>query len=235
MLTYAIDNPAPATIVLISGDRDFVYAVSVLCLRRYRVVLVAPNSAHASLKSQASSVLDWETDIMRRTNPRTQTLDASHVAQDDALHRSPRRPMLSLGGPLPQPSPRSARRSSFRGGVFLPPGTPLDASGGSGAGSGIQGGRHVRNPSIVTTDETFLPERAVSAHRRACSAGVADVTTDVNEGAVEDAVVGPAIPDIVEIIQDLEESSRKTPPPAERVRTSHLLVRYLSHSRVLAR
>ncbi|KAI0371739.1 DUF537-domain-containing protein, partial [Pilatotrama ljubarskyi] len=59
MLTYAIDNPAPATIVLISGDRDFVYAVSVLRLRRYRVVVVAPYTAHASLKSQASAVLDW--------------------------------------------------------------------------------------------------------------------------------------------------------------------------------
>ncbi|PCH38370.1 DUF537-domain-containing protein [Wolfiporia cocos MD-104 SS10] len=67
MLTYAIDTPAPATIVVISGDRDFVYAVSVLRLRRYRVVLVIPTSAHASLRSQASNILDWERDILGRT------------------------------------------------------------------------------------------------------------------------------------------------------------------------
>ncbi|OSX64966.1 hypothetical protein POSPLADRAFT_1123146, partial [Postia placenta MAD-698-R-SB12] len=64
MLTYAIDKPAPATLIVISGDRDFVYAVSVLRWRRYRVVLVAPNSAHASLRSQASAILDWEADVL---------------------------------------------------------------------------------------------------------------------------------------------------------------------------
>ncbi|KAL6309112.1 NYN domain-containing protein [Sparassis latifolia] len=59
MLTYAIDNSAPATIILISGDRDFVYAVSVLGLRRYRVILLSPVAAHVSLKAQAAEVFDW--------------------------------------------------------------------------------------------------------------------------------------------------------------------------------
>ncbi|KAH9951356.1 NYN domain-containing protein [Amylocystis lapponica] len=64
MLTYAIDTPAPATIILISGDRDFVYAVSVLRFRRYRVVLLAPGKTHASLKAQASEVLHWDVDVL---------------------------------------------------------------------------------------------------------------------------------------------------------------------------
>jgi len=64
MLAYAIDNPAPSTIILLSGDRDFAYAVSILRLRRYRVVIVSLAGAHTSLKSQASTYLDWTTDIV---------------------------------------------------------------------------------------------------------------------------------------------------------------------------
>ncbi|KAG9006731.1 hypothetical protein FRB94_013855 [Tulasnella sp. JGI-2019a] len=64
MLAFALDNPAPAVIMLISGDRDFVYAVSVLRHRRYTVVVVIPpHGAHITLKSQANVVLDWKYDI----------------------------------------------------------------------------------------------------------------------------------------------------------------------------
>ena len=64
MLAYAIDNPAPSTIILLSGDRDFAYAVSILRLRRYRVVIISLPGAHISLKSQASTYLDWTTDVV---------------------------------------------------------------------------------------------------------------------------------------------------------------------------
>ncbi|KAF4576796.1 hypothetical protein EYR36_000609 [Pleurotus pulmonarius] len=66
MLTYAIDRPAPATIILISGDRDFAYAASVLRLRRYSVVVASLTNpgAHPSLKAQANTTLDWNADIM---------------------------------------------------------------------------------------------------------------------------------------------------------------------------
>ena len=65
MLAYAIDNTAPSTIVLISGDRDFAYALSVLRLRRYRVILITLPSAHASLVSQATLHFDWALDVLR--------------------------------------------------------------------------------------------------------------------------------------------------------------------------
>jgi hypothetical protein len=53
MLTFAIDNPPPATVVLISGDKDFVYALSTLRNRRFNIVLVVPNEgASILLKSQ---------------------------------------------------------------------------------------------------------------------------------------------------------------------------------------
>lgn len=46
MLAHALDNPAPSTIVLITGDRDFAYVFSVLKLRRYRTILVTLPNAH---------------------------------------------------------------------------------------------------------------------------------------------------------------------------------------------
>ncbi|RDB24035.1 hypothetical protein Hypma_008810 [Hypsizygus marmoreus] len=64
MLAHAIDHPAPSTIILISGDRDFAYAVSILRLRRYRVVVVSLPGVHASLKAQASSFLDWNAEVL---------------------------------------------------------------------------------------------------------------------------------------------------------------------------
>ena len=69
MLAYAIDNPAPSTIVLISGDRDFAYALSILRLRRYQVVLITLPTAHPSLTSQASVRFDWLNDILEVQKP----------------------------------------------------------------------------------------------------------------------------------------------------------------------
>ncbi|KAH9946317.1 NYN domain-containing protein [Epithele typhae] len=64
MMAYAIDTPAPTTIFLITGDRDFVYAVSVLALRQYRIVLLAPRSTPGCLKSQAEFVYNWPHDVL---------------------------------------------------------------------------------------------------------------------------------------------------------------------------
>ncbi|KAF9466395.1 NYN domain-containing protein [Collybia nuda] len=64
MITHIIDNPAPATLVLISGDRDYAYAVSTLRLRRYRVVVICPPRTHISLTTQASVHLDWDSEVL---------------------------------------------------------------------------------------------------------------------------------------------------------------------------
>jgi hypothetical protein len=64
MLAFAIDHPSPATVILISGDRDYVYALSVLRLIRYRIIVLAPRSAHSSLLAQASVHVDWQRDIL---------------------------------------------------------------------------------------------------------------------------------------------------------------------------
>ena len=69
MLAHAIDHPAPSTIVLISGDRDFAYALSILSLRGYRVILITLSNAHPSLTEQASLSFDWASDILEPSDP----------------------------------------------------------------------------------------------------------------------------------------------------------------------
>lgn len=65
MLTFAIDNRAPATIIIITGDRDFSYAASILRLRGYEVVVVLPStSSHVSLRMQASILFEWQRDVL---------------------------------------------------------------------------------------------------------------------------------------------------------------------------
>lgn len=120
MLAYAIDTPAPATLVLISGDRDFVYAVSVLRWRQYRVVLVAPDSAHCSLRSQASTTLDWEYDILGKTRAvgRRGSDAVADIAPALIPNESYHRRARSSTGPTPTPSTDSHqhdRRQSPRG------------------------------------------------------------------------------------------------------------------------
>jgi hypothetical protein len=66
MIAFAVDNPSPATIILIAGDRDYAYAVSTLRLRQYNVVLIVPPAPNIpqSLESQASVVVDWNFAIL---------------------------------------------------------------------------------------------------------------------------------------------------------------------------
>lgn len=67
MLAFALDHPTLTTFFLITGDRDYAYAVSTLKLRKYQVILVVPSSPHTSpsLESQASLVIDWATAVLR--------------------------------------------------------------------------------------------------------------------------------------------------------------------------
>lgn len=62
ILAWAIDNPAPATACLASGDRDFAYCLSTLRNRGYTVALIAPTSVHGALRAQADFTFEW-TDI----------------------------------------------------------------------------------------------------------------------------------------------------------------------------
>ncbi|KAF9533389.1 NYN domain-containing protein [Crepidotus variabilis] len=78
MLAFAIDNPAPCTIVVISGDRDYAYALSVLKLRCYRMVLVTLPNAHTTLTAQASLCFDWSASVVNAS-----------VTPNNAVHPGP--------------------------------------------------------------------------------------------------------------------------------------------------
>ncbi|KAH7889775.1 NYN domain-containing protein [Phlebopus sp. FC_14] len=66
LLAFAVDNPPPATVILITGDRDYAYAMATLRLRKYKVVLIVPQSphVHVCLESQASVLIDWTSNFM---------------------------------------------------------------------------------------------------------------------------------------------------------------------------
>ncbi|WJX79914.1 hypothetical protein P8452_62986 [Trifolium repens] len=59
MLLWAVDNPAPANYLLISGDRDFSNALHQLRMRRYNVLLAQPFCASAPLTAAAKFVWSW--------------------------------------------------------------------------------------------------------------------------------------------------------------------------------
>lgn len=61
MLFWAVDNPAPANYLLISGDRDFSYALHQLRMRRYNILLAQPEKASVPLVAAAKSVWLWTT------------------------------------------------------------------------------------------------------------------------------------------------------------------------------
>ncbi|KAK1278337.1 hypothetical protein QJS04_geneDACA015807 [Acorus gramineus] len=59
MLFWAVDNPAPANYLLISGDRDFSNALHQLRMRRYNILLAQPACVSQALVAAAKNVWLW--------------------------------------------------------------------------------------------------------------------------------------------------------------------------------
>ena len=69
-MAFIKDNSPPATIILISGDRDFAYLLSTIRWRKYNVVLISNSfMTHESLTAQASASYDWQSDILKARPP----------------------------------------------------------------------------------------------------------------------------------------------------------------------
>ncbi|KZP20059.1 hypothetical protein FIBSPDRAFT_1045125 [Athelia psychrophila] len=62
MLVYAMDHPAPATLIVISDDNLLIYACSILRMRKYRVVVVSSHAGHL-MRRRASAFIHW-TELM---------------------------------------------------------------------------------------------------------------------------------------------------------------------------
>lgn len=65
IMAFALDVPPPARIVLLSGDRDFAYPLSLIRGRGYQVVLIVPPiGAVPILKASANHVARWRQDVL---------------------------------------------------------------------------------------------------------------------------------------------------------------------------
>lgn len=68
MMAFALDFPAPARLVLISGDGDLAYNLATLHGRGYQVILVVPSLASSAtiLRKSADVVLRFREDVLYR-------------------------------------------------------------------------------------------------------------------------------------------------------------------------
>lgn len=64
MIFHAWDSSFPFIFAVITADRDLAYALAMLRMKSYRVVLLSPAGAHTDLTSQASVHLDWSRTIL---------------------------------------------------------------------------------------------------------------------------------------------------------------------------
>ena len=80
IMAFIKDNPPPATVILISGDRDFAYLLSTVRWRKYNVVLISNSfMTHESLTAQASVVYDWKSDVLKTRPPPKPPLPGSQA------------------------------------------------------------------------------------------------------------------------------------------------------------
>lgn len=77
MMLWAMDNQAPANIMLISGDRDYSYALHQLGMRRYNILLARPDKASEPLIAAARKFWLW-TSIANVDLP-NRSIDAGRV------------------------------------------------------------------------------------------------------------------------------------------------------------
>ncbi|XP_071691740.1 uncharacterized protein [Rutidosis leptorrhynchoides] len=88
MFLFALDNPPPSSIMLISGDVDFSHALHVLGQRGYTVILVIPSGVGVSsaLSNAGSYVWDWFS-VVRGEGfvpaPRSQISENSDTKNDE--------------------------------------------------------------------------------------------------------------------------------------------------------
>ncbi|OCH95311.1 DUF537-domain-containing protein [Obba rivulosa] len=219
MLTFAMDTPAPATIIIISGDRDFVYAVSVLRMRRYRVVLIAPRASHTSLKCLASTVLEWERHVLP-----TSSVDSAGSAVPEVPGESRRRARSSTTSTCSAPlaEPRTPRRPSFRSahasarnacGEARP--TSHEAGGISSVGLSVQDDAvEEGRPLVASRSRSRSSARVQTVH---------DLGNDVSALSFED---NEHIPDIHEMMQIMRE--RPLSSDASRNQNSRLSSPYIN-------
>ena len=93
LFTFALDNPAPSTIILITNADLSTYPISALRNRRFRIILVSQHPlAFQGLAAQASELVEWSHFLGRPRGSRviaTSSLDPQRFQQDDPVPSDP--------------------------------------------------------------------------------------------------------------------------------------------------
>ncbi|CAJ1870762.1 unnamed protein product [Sphenostylis stenocarpa] len=149
MLFWAVDNPAPANYLLISGDREFSNALHQLRLRRYNILLAQPQKASAPLVAAAKSVWLWTSLLAGGpplSNGESQQLGnggLSHVSSSDSLQI-----------PITSAAQMQQLVESYS---ELDVGNSKIPNGGRGFDSRFQGKPNWRNPSQSNAPRAMNP------------------------------------------------------------------------------
>ncbi|KZV99017.1 hypothetical protein EXIGLDRAFT_831793 [Exidia glandulosa HHB12029] len=121
MITWAWDNPTGSTVVIVTGDNDFAYTMSLLRRRKIKVVLIAPMAvAHHTLKAQASVVVEWVTSPPQpsyaRADSKRKTLAVPSHTTPPTSDPEPTTSENELSGstPVPYVSPRPVNMFNSR-------------------------------------------------------------------------------------------------------------------------
>ncbi|CAA7265191.1 unnamed protein product [Cyclocybe aegerita] len=148
MLAHAIDNPPPSTtIILISGDRDFAYALSILSLRRYHVVLLTLANAHPSLTMQAAVCYDWVSEVIDVVDsPKSQSGITGRAGQGV---NDPRNESLA---DLVSSGVAATTRRTLEDGISLRNEEPIDIT------NYLSGRTRLRQPSQSSSTSTYNPQ-----------------------------------------------------------------------------
>ncbi|KAI5424632.1 uncharacterized protein LOC127132492 [Lathyrus oleraceus] len=147
MLFWAVDNPAPANYLLISGDRDFSNALHQLRMRRYNILLAQPQKASAPLVAAAKNVWLW-----------TSLLSGGPPLSNGESQQLGNGSLLSSSETLQVPV-SNATQTQQQGGPYseVHPGNSKYQNGGRGFDSRYQGRPNWRNPNQPNGSKAMSP------------------------------------------------------------------------------
>ena len=100
MFLWVLENPAPANLMLISGDGDFSYALNRLRMLRYNILLAHPLQASPFLVASARTSWMWRSLIATgcHSSPSCCSFGSKISSQDVSEHALSTQPMDSGSG-----------------------------------------------------------------------------------------------------------------------------------------
>ncbi|KAG6335872.1 hypothetical protein ID866_3209 [Astraeus odoratus] len=239
MLAFAVDHSPPATVVLVTGDRDYAYAVSTLRLRNYSVILITP-TVTTCLEAQASAVVDWSVVLTRtRTEPGSESVvRRSYIDLDDNLFNKLSREVSQLGdddstvfsaSPPSEASSKSRRvsaqdllRPTFTKGDNVDNANVVCESGSQAQGlieNPVKTSNTEDSPAVLFAAAVHRPSSSTPAlSGRARSATVHSVTPAIlDEGSSQRPPDTSRLPAASEVCSDARAPSECSAPKAENV------------------